>query len=117
VRTLTRASLGRHRPHRQALVDDRVALEAKRLLAESDLPVAEVGARLGFTEATNFGRFFARTVGSSPGAFRAASRQGRGRGGHHHPTGAAPGGRPGQGRRPLPLGTVTANRVVIRPAG
>ena len=75
VRTLTRASLAATGRTAKQLVDDRVALEAKRLLAESDLPVAEVGARLGFTEATNFGRFFARTVGSSPGAFRAASRQ------------------------------------------
>jgi AraC-like DNA-binding protein len=75
VRTLTRASLAATGRTAKQLVDDRVALEAKRLLAESDLPVAEVGARLGFTEATNFGRFFARTVGSSPGAFRAASRR------------------------------------------
>jgi AraC-like DNA-binding protein len=73
VRTLTRASLAATGRTAKQLVDDRVALEAKRLLAESDLPVAEVGVRLGFTEATNFGRFFARTVGSSPGAFRAAS--------------------------------------------
>jgi len=75
VRTLTRASLAATGRTAKQLVDDRVALEAKRLLAESDLAVAEVGARLGFTEATNFGRFFARTVGSSPGAFRAESRR------------------------------------------
>ena len=74
VRTLTRASLAATGRTAKQLVDDRVALEAKRLLAESDLPVAEVGVRLGFTEATNFGRFFGRTVGVSPGAFRAASR-------------------------------------------
>jgi AraC-like DNA-binding protein len=73
VRTLTRASLAATGRTAKQLVDDRVALEAKRLLAESDLSVAEVGARLGFSEATNFGRFFARTVGCSPGAFRAAS--------------------------------------------
>jgi AraC-like DNA-binding protein len=74
VRTLTRASLAATGRTAKQLLDDRVALEAKRLLAESDLPVAEVGARLGFTEATNFGRFFARTVGVSPGAFRSAAR-------------------------------------------
>jgi AraC-like DNA-binding protein len=74
VRTLTRASLAATGRTAKQLVDDRVALEAKRLLAESDLPVAEVGSLLGFTEPTNFGRFFARTVGASPGAFRAASR-------------------------------------------
>jgi AraC-like DNA-binding protein len=75
VRTLTRASLAATGRTAKQLVDDRVALEAKRLLAESALPVAEVGARLGFSEPTNFGRFFARTVGCSPGAFRAESRR------------------------------------------
>ena len=75
VRTLTRASLAATGRSAKQLVDDRVALEAKRLLAESDLPVAEIGARLGFTEPTNFGRFFGRTVGSSPGQFRAESRR------------------------------------------
>jgi AraC-like DNA-binding protein len=75
VRTLTRASLAATGRTAKQLVDDRVALEAKRLLAESELPVAEVGAQLGFSEPTNFGRFFARTVGSSPGQFRAESRR------------------------------------------
>jgi AraC-like DNA-binding protein len=75
VRTLTRASLAATGRTAKQLLDERVALEAKRLLAESDLPVAGVGARLGFSEPTNFGRFFARTVGSSPGAFRAESRR------------------------------------------
>jgi AraC-like DNA-binding protein len=75
VRTLTRASLAATGRTAKQLVDDRVALEAKRLLAESELPVAEVGARLGFTEPTNFGRFFTRTAGVSPGQFRAESRR------------------------------------------
>jgi AraC-like DNA-binding protein len=52
-------------------VDGRVALEARRLLACTPLPVAEIGRRLGFAEPTNFGRFFHREVGTSPGAFRA----------------------------------------------
>jgi AraC-like DNA-binding protein len=75
VRTLTRASLSATGRTAKQLVDDRVALEAKRLLAESDLAVGEVGARLGFTEPTNFGRFFSRTVGVSPGQFREQSRR------------------------------------------
>jgi AraC-like DNA-binding protein len=73
VRTLTRASLAATGRTAKQLVDDRVTLEAKRLLAESDLPVADISARLGFTEPTNFGRFFARTAGCSPGRFRAES--------------------------------------------
>lgn len=52
------------------LIDARVILEAKRLLAHSDLPVAVIGRRLGFTEPTNFGKFFARITGQSPGVFR-----------------------------------------------
>jgi AraC-like DNA-binding protein len=74
VRTLTRASLAATGRTAKQLLDDRVALEAKRLLAESDLPVAEIGGRLGFREPTNFGRFFTRTVGTAPGQFRADSR-------------------------------------------
>ncbi|MFD7256775.1 AraC family transcriptional regulator [Streptomyces sp. NPDC059874] len=52
------------------LVDARVTLEAKRLLAHTDLPVAAVSHRLGFSEPTNFGKFFARATGQTPGAFR-----------------------------------------------
>jgi AraC-like DNA-binding protein len=74
VRTLTRASLAATGRTAKQLVDERVALEAKRLLAQTELTVAEVGTRLGFSEATNFGRFFSRTVGTSPGQFRADSR-------------------------------------------
>jgi AraC-like DNA-binding protein len=75
VRTLTRASLAATGRTAKQLVDDRVALEAKRLLAESDLPVAQIGSRLGFPEPTNFGRFFSRIVGCSPGSFRADARR------------------------------------------
>ncbi|MEV0129453.1 AraC family transcriptional regulator [Dactylosporangium sp. NPDC050688] len=71
VRTLTRASLAVTGRSAKQLVDERIALEAKRLLATSDLPVAEVGRRLGFDEPTNFGRFFSRETGQAPGAFRA----------------------------------------------
>ena len=71
VRTLTRASLSVTGRTAKQVVDDRVALEARRLLACTDLSVAEIGRRLGFGEPTNFGRFFHREVGTSPGAFRA----------------------------------------------
>jgi len=71
VRTLTRASLAVTGRTAKQVVDDRVALEARRLLACTDLSVAEIGRRLGFGEPTNFGRFFHREVGTSPGMFRA----------------------------------------------
>ena len=72
MRTLTRASLAVTGRTAKQVVDDRVALEARRLLACTPLSVAEIGRRLGFPEPTNFGRFFHREVGESPGAFRAA---------------------------------------------
>jgi AraC-like DNA-binding protein len=75
VRTLTRASLAATGRSAKQLVDDRVALQARRLLAATDEPVAEIGQRLGFPEPTNFGRFFHREVGASPGGFRAAARR------------------------------------------
>ncbi len=72
VRTLTRACLAVTGRSAKQVVDDRVALQARRLLAATDEPVARIGRQLGFSEPTNFGRFFAREVGVSPGAFRAA---------------------------------------------
>jgi len=73
VRTLTRASLAVTGRTAKQAVDDRVALEARRLLACTPLSVAEIGRRLGFPEPTNFGRFFHREAGLSPGAFRATA--------------------------------------------
>ncbi|MGC5022604.1 helix-turn-helix transcriptional regulator [Micromonospora sp. DT47] len=75
VRTLTRACLAVTGRSAKQVVDERVALQASRLLAATDEPVARIGRRLGFPEPTNFGRFFAREVGVSPGAFRAAREQ------------------------------------------
>jgi AraC-like DNA-binding protein len=71
VRTLTRACLSATGRTAKQVVDDRVALEARRLLACTPMSVAEVGRHLGFPEPTNFGRFFHREVGMSPGHFRA----------------------------------------------
>ncbi|WP_328460575.1 AraC family transcriptional regulator [Actinoplanes sp. NBC_00393] len=71
VRTLTRASLALTGRTAKQVVDDRVALQARRLLAATALSVAEVGRHLGFGEPTNFGRFFHRETGLSPGQFRA----------------------------------------------
>jgi AraC-like DNA-binding protein len=70
VRTLTRACLAVTGRTAKQVVDDRVALQARRLLACTPLSVAEVGRHLGFPEPTNFGRFFHREVGTSPGQFR-----------------------------------------------
>jgi AraC-like DNA-binding protein len=70
VRTLTRACLAATGRSAKQVVDARVALEAKRVLACTDAPIAEVGRQLGFPEPTNFGRFFVRETGLTPGEFR-----------------------------------------------
>jgi AraC-like DNA-binding protein len=75
VRTLTRACLAVTGRSAKQVIDDRVALQAMRLLAATDAPIADIGRRLGFPEPTNFGRFFQREIGRSPGAFRHTSRQ------------------------------------------
>jgi AraC-like DNA-binding protein len=54
----------------KALIDARVVLEAKRLLVHTDLSSAAIGYRLGFSEATNFTKFFTRETGVPPGALR-----------------------------------------------
>ncbi|MFJ8582820.1 helix-turn-helix transcriptional regulator [Micromonospora sp. NPDC093277] len=75
VRTLTRACLAVTGRSAKQMIDDRVALQACRLLAATDESIAGIGRRLGFPEPTNFGRFFTREIGVSPGAFRAAREQ------------------------------------------
>lgn len=54
----------------KALIDDRTLLEAKRLLAYSDLSIGDLAIRLGFDEATNLAKFFRRHTGLSPTDFR-----------------------------------------------
>jgi len=51
-------------------IDERVVMEAKRLLAHTDLPVGEVAWHLQFSEPTHFGRFFKRHTGRTPLEFR-----------------------------------------------
>ncbi len=54
------------------LIDERVVLEAKRLLAHGRQPAAQIAAQLGFAEPTQFGKYFRRIAGETPAAFRAA---------------------------------------------
>lgn len=67
-----RASYGR--PPRRWFVEERMRLAAHQL-AESDLPVAQVGAAFGFTDAYFFSRQFKQVLGESPREWR--RRQGR----------------------------------------
>lgn len=59
---------------KQYLMLHRVAC-AKELLAESDLPVAEVAYRAGFTDVNNFIRTFKRDTGCTPLHYREQHRQ------------------------------------------
>jgi AraC-like DNA-binding protein len=70
VKTLTRACVAATGQPVKHVIDGRVALEARRLLAHTDEPVATIARRLGFPEPTNFGKFFTRLTGVTPGAFR-----------------------------------------------
>jgi AraC-like DNA-binding protein len=69
-RTLGRACARATRKTVKQVIDERVALEARRLLAHGSEPAAAVGARLGFCEPTQFGKFFRRICGTTPDAFR-----------------------------------------------
>lgn len=53
------------------VIADRALLEAKRLLAHTALSVKEIADRAGFSESTNFVKFFRHRVGQAPLAFRA----------------------------------------------
>jgi AraC-like DNA-binding protein len=73
--TISRACLAATGRTAKEAVDQRIALEAKRLLAHSDATAAEIGHRLGFSEPTNFLKFFRRMVGTTPQQFRAEATQ------------------------------------------
>lgn len=72
VRTLTRACQAAAGVGAKGYLDNRVLLEAKRLLAHTDLPAGTIGQRLGFPAATVFTKFFRRHTGLTPTGFRAA---------------------------------------------
>ncbi|MER6465646.1 AraC family transcriptional regulator [Streptomyces sp. NPDC001288] len=74
VRTLTRATRDAAGRGAKGYIDDRVLLEAKRLLVHTELSATAVGERLGFPGATVFTKFFRRRVGMTPGAFRTSAR-------------------------------------------
>ncbi len=52
------------------LIDDRVLLEAKRLLAFSQYSILDISLLLGFKEATNMTKFFRRHTSLTPKDFR-----------------------------------------------
>src|SRR5499433_2046132 len=47
--------------------------QARRLLAETDLPITEIGARVGYTSQSHFTKIFREATGMTPKAFRDAA--------------------------------------------
>jgi len=68
--TLSRACMAAEGRSAKSVIDRRVALEAERLLTHTGSSVSEIGHQLGFSEATNFVKFFSRIVGMTPTEFR-----------------------------------------------
>ena len=52
------------------IIDERVILEAKRLLVHSKQAIKEVAYELGYDEPTNFIKYFRKHTSSSPSEFR-----------------------------------------------
>jgi len=75
-RTLTRACLTATGRTAKEVIDDRVALEAQRLLVDSDQPISNVADHLSFSEPNNFSKFFRRMTGTTPSGWRDHHRVG-----------------------------------------
>jgi AraC-like DNA-binding protein len=56
------------------IIHGRIALEARRLLAHSDLAISTIGSRVGFRDPSNFSAFFTHATGETPTAFRRSQR-------------------------------------------
>ena len=69
-RTLTRACLTATGHTAKEVIDDRIALEAQRLLIDSDHSISAIANHLAFSESSNFSKFFHRATGTAPTAWR-----------------------------------------------
>ena len=70
ARTITRACQKATGRTAKRVLIDRLVLEAKRLLVHTDDSAAVISAELGFSEPTNFAKFFSRNTAHSPTDFR-----------------------------------------------
>jgi AraC-like DNA-binding protein len=59
------------------VIDERVCLEARRLLVHTRWSQKRIAAELGFSEPTNFVKFFKRISGQTPGEYRREQLDGR----------------------------------------
>ncbi|MCX4578809.1 AraC family transcriptional regulator [Streptomyces sp. NBC_01571] len=70
-RTLVRAVRAATGQTPKGFIDKRVILEAKRLLAHTEMPIGRIGVAVGFPDSANFSKFFHQHTGTTPVAFRA----------------------------------------------
>jgi AraC-like DNA-binding protein len=76
LRTLQRRLSQEGRPFRRLLDEARLEI-AKRLMIQSDAPLSEISAALGYAEPAIFSRFFRRQAGQAPGQWRRDRSLGR----------------------------------------
>jgi AraC-like DNA-binding protein len=70
TRTLNRLARENTGLSAKQLIDERVVLEARRLLAHGHDPVARIAGQLGFDDPSNFSKYFQQRTGTTPAAFR-----------------------------------------------
>lgn len=74
-KSLTNACIQAAGAGAKALIDARILLEAKRLLAHGSDSVGQTGYTLGFDDPANFVKFFKKNTGQTPLKFRTAYRR------------------------------------------
>ncbi|MBM7417984.1 AraC-like DNA-binding protein [Chryseobacterium sp. JUb44] len=65
--TISKAKFGKSAG---TIIKERIILEAERLLKSTDLTVNEIGGRLGFSDKSNFNKYFKKYMYCTPEAFR-----------------------------------------------
>jgi AraC-like DNA-binding protein len=73
-KTLSRACVAATGVPAKAVINQRLVLEAKRLLAHTSRAVQTIGSELGFEEPSNFVKFFRKETGSRPLEFRVSQQ-------------------------------------------
>ena len=76
-RTLTRACLATAGHSAKSMIDQRLTLEIRRWIANSDDTLDAIAHRLRFGDASNLTQFFRRVTGRAPSDFRAEWRDGQ----------------------------------------
>lgn len=75
TRTLDRACQQVSGQTAKQVLDERAALEIRRLLTHTNQPISRIAADLQFHDPSNFSKFVQRHLGAAPGQIRGASRR------------------------------------------